>query len=71
LLSRARNFVVSIRYHKLHPNYIYERFKEVGKMYKLRLLLILVDSPDHTRTIRELSRVSILLEYTVILAWRY
>ena len=34
---------LSLRYHKLHPNYIYERFQKLGKNYLLRILLVLVD----------------------------
>jgi DNA excision repair protein ERCC-1 len=34
---------LSLRYHKLHPNYIYERFQKLGKNYILRILLVLVD----------------------------
>lgn len=36
-------FFLSLRYHKLHPNYIYERFQSLGKKFNLRILLILVD----------------------------
>lgn len=60
---------LSLRYHKLHPNYIYERLRELGKLYTLRLLLILVDTGDFTKSLRELHRVSIVLNFTVILAW--
>lgn len=60
----------SLRYHKLHPNYVYERVKEVGKLYSLRLLLVLVDSPDHTKSVRELTRVSVVLDFCLVLAWR-
>lgn len=35
---------LSLRYHKLHPNYIYERFQKLGKNYELRILLVLVDA---------------------------
>lgn len=35
--------VCSLRYHALHPTYLFERLKELGKNYKLRVLLVLVD----------------------------
>lgn len=60
---------LSLRYHKLHPNYVYERLKELGKLYTLRLLLVLVDTGDFTKSLRELHRVSIVLNFTVVLAW--
>ena len=59
----------SLRYHKLHPNYIYERLKELGKQYALRILLVLVDTGDHVKALRELTRISVILEFTVVLAW--
>jgi DNA repair protein Rad10 len=59
----------SLRYHKLHPNYVYERLKELGKLYSLRLLLVLVDSGDYTKSLRELTRVSIALDFCMVLAW--
>lgn len=62
-------FFLSIRYHKLHPNYIYDRLKEVGKLYSLRILLVLIDSGDFSKTLRELTRVSVALNFTIVLAW--
>ena len=38
----------SVRYHKLHPNYIHDRLKQLGKQYILRILLLLVDVVSHT-----------------------
>jgi DNA excision repair protein ERCC-1 len=60
---------LSMRYHRLHPNYIYERLRQVGKSYILRVLVLLIDIKDPDKTIRELTRVSMILEFTVILAW--
>ena len=34
----------SVRYHSLHPNYIHDRLKSLGKQYQLRVLLVLVDT---------------------------
>lgn len=33
---------LSLRYHNLNPDYIHERLKLLGKMYELRILLVLV-----------------------------
>ena len=60
---------LSIRYHKLHPNYIYERLKELGRLYSLRILLVLIDAADFAKTLRELTRVSVVLGFTIVLAW--
>jgi DNA repair protein Rad10 len=34
---------LSLRYHRLHPEYIYNRIQKLGKEYNLRFLLIMVD----------------------------
>ena len=34
---------LSLRYHRLHPEYIYNRIQKLGKEYNLRILLIMVD----------------------------
>ena len=60
---------LSMRYHRLHPNYIYERLRQVGKNFILRVLVLLIDIKDPDKTIRELTRVSMILEFTIILAW--
>ena len=33
-----------MRYHSLHPDYIHNRLKSLGKQYGLRVLLVLVDT---------------------------
>lgn len=33
---------LSLKYHNLNPDYIHERLKKLGKMYELRVLLVLV-----------------------------
>lgn len=34
----------SVRYHLLHPDYIHDRLKALGKLYSLRVLLVHVDT---------------------------
>ncbi len=65
---------LSLRYHKLHPNYIYDRLKGLdgrdSSAHNLRIVLFLVDAPDHVRSIRELSRISATaLNFTLVLSW--
>lgn len=59
----------SLKYHKLHPNYVYERLKILGKAFLGRFLLVQVDTKDHTKVLRELTRISFLLNFTLVLAW--
>lgn len=48
---------------------MYERLKLLGKEYLGRFILVLVDTKDHHRAIRELTRVCVILDFTVVLAW--
>src|SRR4051794_28771245 len=34
---------LSLKYHRLHPEYIYSRIRALGKSYNLRVLLTMVD----------------------------
>jgi DNA excision repair protein ERCC-1 len=60
---------LSLRYHRLHPNYIYERLSAMSKAYVLRVMLVLIDLKDPEKNLRELTRVSMMLEFTILLAW--
>jgi hypothetical protein len=42
----ARNIITnqnSLRYHRLHPEYIHTRIEKLGRSYNLRILLIMCD----------------------------
>ncbi|KAI5805934.1 mating-type switching protein Swi10 [Geopyxis carbonaria] len=60
---------LSLKYHKLHPDYVYTRIKALGDGFKLRILLILVDINDHADSLRELTKVSVVSNMTNIVAW--
>lgn len=60
---------LSLRYHRLHPEYIYTRIRGLQGRYRLRLLLAMVDVPNHEDPLRELSRASLVNGVTLILAW--
>ena len=75
----------SLRYHRLHPEYIHQRIERLGQSYNLRVLLLMCDivrSPllshvpppnysqsEHQEPIRELTKVCLLNNITVIVAW--
>jgi DNA excision repair protein ERCC-1 len=61
--------VFSLKYHRLHPEYIYTRIRNLQGKYNLRILLTLVDIPNHEDSIRELSKTSVVNNVTVILCW--
>lgn len=62
-------FFLSIKYHRLHPEYIYNRIRGLQGKYNLRILLTLVDVDDHEEPLKELSKTSLINNVTVILCW--
>ncbi|ORX56374.1 DNA repair protein rad10 [Hesseltinella vesiculosa] len=60
---------LSLRYHRLYPNYIYGRIAALSRMYLLRVLLVLVDIEDHHTTLRELNVAAITGQFTLMLSW--
>ncbi|KAL4921111.1 restriction endonuclease type II-like protein [Aspergillus aurantiobrunneus] len=60
---------LSLKYHRLHPEYIYSRIKLLAGKYLLRILLIIVDIPNHEESLKELSKTSIINNLTLVLCW--
>ncbi|KAJ1659018.1 ssDNA endonuclease and repair protein rad10 [Dispira simplex] len=60
---------LSIRYHRLHPEYVGLRVDQLRDRYLLRILLVLVDVEDNQRSLRELQNMAIQRQLTTILAW--
>ncbi|XP_052617170.1 DNA excision repair protein ERCC-1 isoform X4 [Peromyscus californicus insignis] len=60
---------LSLRYHNLHPDYIHERLQSLGKTFALRVLLVQVDVKDPQQALKELAKMCILADCTLVLAW--
>ncbi|XP_015524524.2 DNA excision repair protein ERCC-1 isoform X1 [Neodiprion pinetum] len=60
---------LSIRYHQLNPDYIHDRLKLLGKAYDLRVLLAQVDVAEPHHSLKHLTRICILADLTLMLAW--
>ncbi|KAJ1664905.1 ssDNA endonuclease and repair protein rad10 [Coemansia sp. RSA 1813] len=60
---------LSIKYHRLHPEYIAKRIEGLGKNYSLRVLLVLADTDDSKLPLREINRAALLGNMTILLAW--
>ncbi|TSU62992.1 DNA excision repair protein ERCC-1 [Bagarius yarrelli] len=60
---------LSVRYHILNPNYIHERLKQLGQAFTLRVLLVQVDVKDPHHALKDLARICIMADCTLILAW--
>ncbi|KAI2628649.1 restriction endonuclease type II-like protein [Hypoxylon sp. NC1633] len=60
---------LSLKYHRLHPEYIYTRIRNLQGKYNLRIVLTMVDIPNHEDSLRELSKTSLINNVTIILCW--
>lgn len=60
---------LSLKYHRLHPEYIYSRIRQLGKLYNLRVLLTMVDITNHEEALKELSKTSMINNLTLVLCW--
>lgn len=60
---------LSLRYHRLHPEYIYSRVRLLAGKYTLRIVLVMVDIPNHEDPLKELSKTSIINNLTLMLCW--
>ena len=60
---------LSLKYHRLHPEYIYTRIRALAGKYNLRVLLTMVDIANHEESLRELSKTSLVNNLTLILCW--
>jgi DNA repair protein Rad10 len=72
--SMGRNncaLYLSMKYHFLNHEYIHERLRELGRAYELRVLLVLVDIKETKHCLKELEKICILANLTLILTWSY
>lgn len=60
---------LSLKYHRLHPEYIYSRIRALAGKYNLRVLLAMVDIDNHEEALKELSKTSLINNVTLILCW--
>ncbi|KAJ7579146.1 restriction endonuclease type II-like protein [Mycena floridula] len=60
---------LSLKYHRLHPEYIPTRIEKLGQSYNLRILMILSDITEHREAIRELTKMCLVNNITVIVAF--
>ncbi|KAL7057923.1 hypothetical protein AAHC03_016531 [Spirometra sp. Aus1] len=62
-------FFLSLRYHNLNPEYIFERLQKIREAYKLTVLIVLVDVDDSHHPLKELDKFGLTQNVTVMLAW--
>ena len=64
--QRACAVFLSVRYHTLKPDYIHDRLKELGSAYELRVLLVQVDVKEPHHALKQLMRICILADLTLM-----
>ncbi|TQS33475.1 hypothetical protein Golomagni_06178 [Golovinomyces magnicellulatus] len=60
---------LSLKYHRLHPEYVYTRIRNLQGKYNLRIVLTMIDIPNHEDSLRELSKTSLVNNVTIIACW--
>uniref|UniRef100_A0A6V7QUP6 DNA excision repair protein ERCC-1 n=1 Tax=Ananas comosus var. bracteatus TaxID=296719 RepID=A0A6V7QUP6_ANACO len=62
---------ISLRYHLLHPDYLYYRIRELQKDFKLRVVLCHVDVEDVIKPLHEVTRTALLHDCTLLCGWSF
>ncbi|CCE82352.1 Piso0_002075 [Millerozyma farinosa CBS 7064] len=71
---------LSLKYHKLHPEYVWQRLKKINKGAAnsssrndraLRLLLVVVDVEAHQELLRKLSGFCVKNDLSLVLSWSF
>lgn len=62
---------LSLKYHVIHPDYIYERINELQHKYQLKILLVMVDHIIYETHLKELTLLAVRTNFTLMLAWTY
>jgi DNA excision repair protein ERCC-1 len=60
---------LSLQYHVSHTNYIFERIKKLPARYRLRILLVLVDIEENATPLRQINKIAVDCNLTLILSW--
>ncbi|OAV98961.1 hypothetical protein PTTG_02475 [Puccinia triticina 1-1 BBBD Race 1] len=60
---------LSLKYHRLHPDYLDTRLKKLNKAYDLKILLCLCDSNDHEAVLKDITKTCMINEFTLIVGW--
>jgi len=67
--STACVLFLSLKFHNQHPKYIEMRIREIGRNYKIRILLVLVDTDDNVQLLLTMNKICFNTNFTLILAW--
>lgn len=60
---------LSLRYHRLHPDYIYNRMSRLGRERKLRIIMVLADIDNPAETLKDLTKACFINDFALIVCW--
>ncbi|KAG0615820.1 hypothetical protein M758_5G069300 [Ceratodon purpureus] len=60
---------ISLRYHLLHPDYLYFRIRELQKGFPLRVVLCHVDLEDVIKPLHEVIKIALLHDCSLLCGW--
>jgi DNA repair protein Rad10 len=60
---------LSLRFHLLRPEYLHGRLRELGRAFRLRIVLVLVDAEDAAAPLADVTRACIAHEATLLCAF--
>ncbi|CAM6013424.1 unnamed protein product [Sphagnum balticum] len=60
---------LSLRYHLLHPDYLYFRIRELQKSFRLRVVLCHIDVEDVIKPLHEVTKTALLHDCSLLCAW--
>ncbi|PLW42355.1 hypothetical protein PCASD_06383 [Puccinia coronata f. sp. avenae] len=69
LNSTTGALFLSLKYHRLHPDYLDTRIKKLHKAYDLKILLCLCDAMDHEMVLKDITKTCMVNEFTLIVGW--
>ncbi|KAL6524672.1 Excision repair cross-complementation group 1 [Orobanche hederae] len=69
ILSGIALHLANLRYHLLHPDYLYFRIRELQKNFKLRVVLCHVDVEDVVKPLLEVTKTALLHDCTLLCGW--
>ena len=69
--SKCCVLFLSLKYHNMYPQYIYDRMNAIGSSYSLKILLILIDVLDANHSLKEMIKISALADFALMCAWSF
>ena len=67
--TRTCALFLSVKYHMLHPRYIWSRIRQLGCYYDVRVLVCHVDIDDNVKSLQEINKICFTSELCLVLAW--